>query len=63
MFIEGIIFMLLAITGLRVKFAKLIPEPVKIGESCGCDLKRPHAAPMRTYHPFPSSRPPALLLS
>lgn len=25
--------MLLAITGLRVKFAKLIPEPVKIGES------------------------------
>jgi AGZA family xanthine/uracil permease-like MFS transporter len=34
-FIEGLIFVLLAATGLRVKFAKAIPNCIKLATTAG----------------------------
>mmetsp|Transcript_28278 Transcript_28278/g.34339 ORF Transcript_28278/g.34339 Transcript_28278/m.34339 type:complete len:642 (+) Transcript_28278:171-2096(+) len=41
-FIEGIIFMLLAITGLRVKFAKAIPNCIKLATTAGIGMFLAH---------------------
>ncbi|KAF6139986.1 hypothetical protein GIB67_020377 [Kingdonia uniflora] len=37
-FIEGLIFLVISVVGLRVKLAKLIPKPVRISSSAGIGL-------------------------
>ena len=41
-FIEGIIFVILAMTGLRIRFAKLMPESIKIATTGGIGLFLAH---------------------
>ena len=41
-FIEGLIFIFLAVTGLRIKFAGLIPDPVKYATTGGIGLFLAH---------------------
>ena len=43
-FVEGIIFMVLAVTGLRIAFAKAIPNCIKLATTAGEALSR-HAEP------------------